>query len=291
MSVKVIIDNTDISAVYGLELGEGSIASLIQWAALKEPYINDWHEEDGVEPDLSNPVLDTRNCTLSFVGNATLAQVDAFMELWSGNAYHKLNVCAPVKTDFEYELRLVKCDSVTWMDDIVIIKMTFADDAPFTISVRPSSSLPYDARYHIPICPLSTFGVRVLDGAHRELLNAGDVKPNAMRSLDNEAGVVYDSTEVRFKPIEVRIPCLMRAANLSELYKNYYALLSELTAKGGTWLVATPLGKRYNCYYVSQHVRRAYFDNPIWVEFDITLCVYTKPVNISTYELDYIQQE
>ena len=291
MSVKVIIDNTDISAVYGLELGEGSIASLIQWAALKEPYINDWHEEDGVEPDLSNPVLDTRNCTLSFVGNATLAQVDDFVALWSGGAYHKLNIYTPIKTAFEYNLRLVKCNSVEWLDDFVIVKMTFADDAPFTISERPSSNLAPDARYRIPSGYLSTFGVRVLDGAHRELLNAGDVKPNAMQSLDNEAGVVYDGAEVRFKPIEVRIPCLMRADSLSELYNNYYALLSKLIAKGGIWLAAAPLGKRYYCYYVSQHVRRAYFDSPIWVEFDITLCVYTKPVNISTYDLEYIQQE
>ena len=118
MDSLVYIDGIDALATYGLRLGDSSLASLIQWAELKDVYANDWHEEDGIEPDLTNPVLDTRKCTLSFVGNATTAQVDEFVALWSNGAYHVLTTTV----GFSYRLRLVSNDSLKWEDGLCIAK-------------------------------------------------------------------------------------------------------------------------------------------------------------------------
>lgn len=289
MDSLVYIDGIDALATYGLRLGDGSLASLIQWAELKDVYANDWHEEDGIEPDLTNPVLDTRKCTLSFVGNATTAQVDEFIALWSNGAYHVLTT----NVGFRYRLRLVSNDSLKWENGLCIAKFTFADDFPldgYTYK-RPSSTIASDRNYIVDFTPLSTYGVSVLAGINSELLKFPETKENLMRSFDNVPGVTYDSTEVHFKAREVRIPCLMRAATLEEFKTNYNALLYNLTQPGIHTLIAATLGKRYTFHYVSQNVRRAYLTGKLWVEFDIVIKVIAPPSNTTSYDLEAIRQE
>lgn len=288
MDSLVYIDGIDALATYGLRLGDGSLASLIQWAELKDVYANDWHEEDGIEPDLTNPVLDTRKCTLSFVGNATTAQVDEFVALWSNGAYHTLSTAV----GFSYRLRLVLNDSLKWENGLCIAKFTFADDFPldgYTFK-RPSSLIAYDSNYIVDNTPLTTYGVNVLAGINSELLKIPEVKENLVRSFENVPGVAYDSTEVHFKAREIRIPCLMRAATLEKFKTNYNALLYNLTQPGIHTLMATTLGKRYTFHYVSQNVRRAYLTGKLWVEFDIVIKVIAPPSNITAYDLANIQE-
>lgn len=288
MDSLVNIDGIDALATYGLRLGENSLASLIQWAELKDVYTNDWHEEDGVEPDLTNPVLDTRKCTLSFVGNTTTAQADEFVALWSNGAYHTLTT----NVGFSYRLRLVSNDSLKWEGGLCIAKLTFADDFPldgYTFK-RPSSLITYDSNYIVDNTPLTAYGVNVLAGINSGLLKIPEVKENLVQSFDNAPGVTYDNAEVRFKAREVRIPCLMRAATLEEFKTNYNALLYNLTQPGIHTLIAATLGKRYTFHYVSQNVHRAYLTGKLWVEFDIVIKVIAPPSNITAYDLANIQE-
>lgn len=288
MDSLVNIDGIDALATYGLRLGDNSLTSLIQWAELKDVYTNDWHEEDGVEPDLTNPVLDTRKCTLSFVGNTTTAQVDEFVALWSNGAYHTLTTTV----GFSYRLRLVSNDSLKWENGLCIVKLTFADDFPldgYTFK-RPSSLIAYDSNYIVDNIPLTAYGVNVLAGINSELLKIPEVKENLVQSFDNVPGVTYDNAGVRFKAREVRIPCLMRAATLEEFKTNYNALLYNLTQPDIHTLIATTLGKRYTFHYVSQNVRRAYLTGKLWVEFDIVIKVIAPPSNITAYDLANIQE-
>ena len=289
MDSLVYIDGIGALANYGLRLGDGSLASLIQWAELKDVYANDWHEEDGIEPDLSSPVLDTRKCTLSFVGNATTAQVDEFVALWSSGAYHVLTTTV----GFSYRLRLVSNDSLKWEDGLCIVKLTFADDFPLDgyTFIRPSSSIATDWDYIFDSNSLTAYGVNVLAGINSELLKIPEVKENLVQSFDNVPGVTYDSFEVHFKAREVRIPCLMRAATVEEFKTNYNALLYTLTQPGKHTFMATTLGKRYTFHYVSQNVRRAYLTGKLWVEFDIVIKVIAPPSNTTSYDLEAIQQE
>lgn len=289
MESLVHIDNINISATYGLRLGDGSLASLLEWPSLKEVYYNDWHEEDGLEPDLSAPVLDTRECTLSFVGNATLTQVDEFVLLLRDGAYHTFWS----NKVFTYTLRLVRVDSVKWYDNLCVVRMTFADDTPladFTPS-RPSSTISADRKYRIDNTPLTTYNVNVLEGINAELLRLGEVKENLVVSTSSTPGISYDSEGVIFKAREVRIPCLMTAPNVTTLRTNYYQLLHDITTPGEHIFMATPLGMKYLFHYVSSNMHKAYLDNKLWLQFDIVVNIYAAPSIISTYELDDIQQE
>ena len=288
MDSLVHIDGKDALATYGLRLGDGSLASLIQWAELKDVYANDWHEEDGIEADLTNPVLDTRKCTLSFVGNATTAQVDEFIALWSNGAYHVLTT----NVGFRYRLRLVSNDSLKWENGLCIAKLTFADDFPldgYTYK-SPSSTIASDRNYIVDFVSLTTYGVSVLAGINSELLKFPEVKENLVRSFENVPGVTYDNAEVHFKAREIRIPCLMRAASLNEFKTNYNALLYNLTQPGEHTFIATAFLKRYTFHYVSQDVRRAYLTGKLWVEFDIVIKVIAPPSNTTAYDLANIQE-
>lgn len=289
MDSLVYIDDIDILATYGLRFGDGSLASLIQWAELKDVYANDWHEEDGVEPDLSNPVLDTRECTLTFVGNASTMQLDEFVALWRDGAYHTL----ATTVGFSYKLRYVACESVEWVDGLCIAELTFADDFPldgYTFK-RPSSVIAPDRNYSVDYNMLTAYGVNVLAGVNQELLKLSDAKDNFVQSFNADAGVIYDDAEVRFKAREVRIPCLMRASSVDEFRTNYLALLYNLTQPGTHTFIAGALGKAYTFHYVKQEVRRAYLTGKIWAEFDIVINVISPSSNITAYDLDSIQQE
>lgn len=287
MVSELYIDNRSILATYGLRLGENSAASFIEWPSLKKVYYNDWHEEDGIEPDLSNPVLDTHYCNLLFVGTTSADSVDAFIAALSDGAYHTFSLRSRI---FEQTLRLVKCVSVNRVDNLWFIELRFSKDYPEELLLRnPFEPLSPDNRYVIDGVMVSNWGVRILEGVNNELLRIGDVKENLLQSLDGDNGVKYDSVGVYFRERNVRIPCLIRASTIPKLCDNYCGLLSKVILPGAHTLIATDLGCRYSFYYKSCKVRRAFLDAKPWIELDITITVFKNPTNITTNELDDIQ--
>ena len=65
------MDGVDVYATYGAFVVQDGYKGLVQWPALKEPDSNDWAEEDGIEVDLSAPVLDAKEVRLemAFLGD------------------------------------------------------------------------------------------------------------------------------------------------------------------------------------------------------------------------------
>lgn len=287
MDSELYIDDRSVLEAYGLRLGNGSIASFIEWAPLKEVYYNDWHEEDGIEPDLSSPVLNRHHCTLRFVGTTSDDNVNAFIAMLSDYAHHSFSMRNSV---FKQTLRLEKCVSVDYIDDLWKIEMRFAKDYPEELLSRnPLEIMSPDDRYVIDGVLMSNLGAIVLEGVNNELLRIGDVKENLLQSFDGVNGAKYDPVRVRFRERNVRIPCLIRASTIIKLRDNYCGLLTRLIQPGAHTFIATDLGCQYSFYYKSCKVRRAFLDTKPWIELDITITVFKKPTNTTAYELDDIQ--
>jgi len=66
---KTQMDSQDLYDTYGLSIVESSYKSLISYPPMKAVVFNDWPEENGIEVDLTSPVLDTKNVTLTFLSN------------------------------------------------------------------------------------------------------------------------------------------------------------------------------------------------------------------------------
>ena len=60
------IDGEDMYLRFGAVFISGGYDDILTFPALKDPDKNDWPEEDGVEVDLSDPKLSSKEITLDF---------------------------------------------------------------------------------------------------------------------------------------------------------------------------------------------------------------------------------
>ena len=63
---RLFIDGNDAYLQYGVYVTSGGFNELVAFPPLKSVDSNDWQEEDGVEADLSAPVLNTREIQVKF---------------------------------------------------------------------------------------------------------------------------------------------------------------------------------------------------------------------------------
>lgn len=276
MNGQLYIDGKDVYANFGLYVVEQGLNGLIQWAALKAVAYNDWHEEDGIEPDLSSPTLDSKEFTISLVGATSRSRAMAFIEAFGGNAYHALNAASIGRN---YNVRLVSAEPVREEAGIYFVDITLADDFPLQgyVPQAPRSSIERVRDYLIDDAPFTDYGVRILEGSLAEITRCADVKPNLERDIASQGGRIYHNGKVRYSAYEATLSCLMRASSLNELWRNYDALLYRLTAPGTHHITVEAMGKRYPCHYVDSEVVRFYPTDKIWLEFEITINVISTP--------------
>ena len=88
MKNNLYIDGTDAFTRFGVFIAEGGHNEVVAFPALKAPEVsNDWAEYDGIEVDLSDPKLDTKELEIKF--NAVgMYQTGDFISLLSDGAYH-----------------------------------------------------------------------------------------------------------------------------------------------------------------------------------------------------------
>ena len=73
---NLYIDDQPARSRFGVWVTRGGYSGLIAFPALKEPEANDWPEEDGVEVDLSDPKLEEKEITVSFLSDTCSAASD-----------------------------------------------------------------------------------------------------------------------------------------------------------------------------------------------------------------------
>lgn len=276
MQGRLTIDGIDVYTQYGLYVPEQGYNELIQWASLKSVAVTDWHEENGVEPDLDAPVLASRMCTLWLNGATTPAKIDALVALLSDGAYHIVHA---LEIERRYRLRLVSSAPPTIVNGLYVLELTFADDFPLSgyVYSAPSSSIGECDDMTIDGKLFTDYGVRILEGSRAEVTRIRDIKGNLTRDIATQNGVLYDAAVVRKREYDATIHCLMRAATLAELWNNYDALLYDLTRPQERYIGVKAEAKRYPCYYKSSSVERFYPTHKIWLEFDITINIFKDP--------------
>jgi hypothetical protein len=280
MTGRLYIDGKDVYKQFGVYVsGDDGWNDLIAMPPLKSVDSNDWQEEDGIEPDLSSPVLDTREVSIKFAVAGIYSRYFDFIALLSDGAKHTFN-CAYIGRT--YELRLVSAGNLDYAKILGFVTLKFADDSPlpnYTYTPPVSSIAPLDD-YAIDGANFTDYGVRVLQGTLSEVIKNSDVKINLLRNIQTKSGAIYDSKVVVYKSKDVKIYCLMRAGTLEELWRNYDALLYDLTRPGERTLWVNELEQEFPCYYKSCAVSEFYPDGKIWLKFTITL-TFTSDFRIS----------
>lgn len=71
---RLYIDGDDAYKQYGVYVVKGGWNDLVAFPPLKTVPSNDWQEEDGIEADLSNPVLNTKEVQLKVAFSGTYSR-------------------------------------------------------------------------------------------------------------------------------------------------------------------------------------------------------------------------
>lgn len=271
MSGRFYIDGKDAFTEYGIYVQEGGYNELVAYPPLKAVTSNDWQEEDGIEPDLSEPTLNTKEFSLKIVLSGKDYRWGGFIELLSDKAYHTFDFREIGRS---YSLRLVSNPNTDLATLLGFITIKLADDFPLSEYAykEPESSLYGSDNYELDGKPFSDYGVIVLDGTFDEIEKSPDVKTCLLRNIKKLNGALYDGEKVTYKAKDVKINCLMKAASLTELWRNYDALLYNLVQPEQRMLYSDETCYEYPCHYKSCSVSEFYGSDKIWLKFTITLC-------------------
>jgi hypothetical protein len=267
MTGDLFINDTDAYTTYGVYVADGGYSGVVQYPSLKSsfPY-NDWPDEDGIEVDLSSPQLDTKTFKIDFHSASGAA---LFIEEIQSEPYHEFNF---ERLGIIRTLRLTSEQSLRSVRNAESFSLEFADDFPLKdySYVAPVPTITQTG-YEIDETSLSAYGVFVSEGTDDELKIIPPVKPNLSVNESIINGMIYDNSTVVFKQRDVKVKCHMRATTTT-FWRNYNALLYDLTRPGTRLFSVDKLSKTFPCYYKSASVTSFHLvRGEVWCDFTITL--------------------
>lgn len=282
-SERLYIGGEDVWGVCYACVAFGGFNELIAFPPLKTPPANDWYEELGFDPDLSDPVLDTREVTLRF--SATDEEDYAYT---LGKLYSVVDVRAP-SIGRSWSLRFI---APTDSAHSSTFGLKFAEDTPMRgYTYQPPAAekerewiLSTSQRddFVITESPKRSFvdyGARVLGDVVDEMERRNEVKTGLLRKFSTKPGAFYDKAALFCeKGGDRQVQLLMRADTLAELWRNYDALLFDLIRPGARRYKEAPF------YYSSCRIDHFIPDEPRpWLQFTLTLTFF-EGSSFSSYE-------
>lgn len=270
MTGRLYIDGHDAYKQWGVYVVSGGWNELISFPPLKNVDYNDWQEEDGIEADLSDPKLNTKEVSLNIAYGGLYSRFIEFITLLSDRAYHEFN-CAFIGR--RYTLRMTQMPNLDYAKTLGFATIKLSNDFPLKDYryKAPSSRIMRSEDYLIDGLPFTDYGCRILQGSLSEVMKTAAVKQNLLRNIATQPGAIYDGAVVTFKSKDVKLNCLMRADTLDELWQNYDALLYDLIRPDERMLKVSELEQTFPCFYKSASVSEFYPNGKIWLQFTLTL--------------------
>lgn len=269
MTGKTFIGGTDIYTAFGAFVTDGGYEDLVQFPPLKAVEYNDWFEDDGIEADLSKPVLDTRNVSVPFA--FVEKSPDALVNALADSAYHLFQF---VEAGRALRLRLVSVGNPTVCNGLRLVTMTFADDFPLDDYeyVSPVPGTWPDDGYTLDGKSLRDYGIRMLEGTQAQMERIPAVKTALLRDVSIVPGVIYDSeAKLTFKSRDLSLYCLMRSPDLATFWRNHDALLYDLVKPEER--ILSGAGKTFRCYYKDMKINEFMPLNGVWMKFTLNLTI------------------
>lgn len=286
---RLFIDGKDAFSEYGVFVEQYGYKGLIQMPQFKDIVTTEWDEYDGEEPDLENPILDTKTFGIMFCITDTVGAGDLY-ELISDKAYHVFQF---VELERSYKLRLVSNPAYSSFVKLGTFTLNFADDFPpvvitdetdtdsldeynLILNQSPFSKAPAGFKqkgYTLDDVDFSLFGVYLIEGTLDNLNKAPEVRSNLKIDTKNKAGITYDDENVNYRAKDAALNLFIHADGIADFWKRWNALFTALLQPGQRNIYIDDTLEDYECYYKSNAVRR--FDilqnGKVWCEFTVTM--------------------
>lgn len=279
MTGRLYIDGSDAWSSWRVLVADGGYEGIAAMPPLKSYESNDWHEEDGIEADLSAPVLDRKEASVQFLTLGGMADYYSFIDALEDGVYHEVNFAELGRT---YKLRVVSYSNLTLCGKVWRFSVKFCDDFPLSDYeyAAPSGGIAYASGQGCRLDgkSLSQYGVTLLRDTTAGVALPASIKANLSRSVAEEAGLEYDGEgAVTRKQKEIRLSCLMRNSTLSGLWGCWDALLYDLTQAGARTLSIPGAGQVVECAYKSCEVSEV-LPRAAWIKFTLRLTVVSYAV-------------
>ncbi len=281
---RFILDGVDAYNNYGLYVKDEGLSTLIQMPSFKTVETYDWHEENGVEADLSAPVLNSRQITIAFYITDRDWAEDLIADLSDGS-YHEFYFPLLRRT---YTLRLASNGTFSNIRGASAsqVSLTFVEDTPALPSMPDGMPLPYGSSgvnqngYEIDSADLSQFGAWVVAGTDETIYKASSVKGNLSVASQYSAGAKYDPKNVRFKTRDMTLHLHIKTSTIEEFWDKWDALFATLMQPDEREFYFNGNGNYYRCYYKSNSVSKFLLrDDMVWCDFTVALtCLDYQPI-------------
>ena len=241
------IDGISTWEKFGVRVTKGGYSDLLAFPALVEPDKNDWPEEDGIEVDLSDPKIQPKEITISFLASNPSIDVSDFIVFISKPGYHTLRV--PV-LNREWRLRLLSETLHKVYHNACEFSLKFVEDMP----VRPAVTLPdpglsvYDSGYKLDNVSFANYGIMV-DVAKDDLMKSPQVKKALNRKISTVDGQIYDADHLVFSSKDVSFKCHFKAATIEKFWQCYDAFFGDLIQPEERELYVGYEERSFPCYY------------------------------------------
>lgn len=264
------IDNTNLLQRFGAFVTKGGWNEALEWPQFKAIRTNDWHEEDGIEADLTAPQVAARQFVIGMAVNDRQKYKDLLQFLsekvsrdWSDPSLPR-----------EFRLRWEGFSDLKYTDGLYLFNLKVAEDLPIIAERQPQPPQGMTQQaWQIDGSSFSAYGAKMLQGAEQSLWSNPSAKTNLSVSVSNVRGATYDNEgRVSVAHREVTLPLLWTDSDKQRLWNNYEALLYTLTQAGEHKLVSPTHSRALPCYYKSLKVEQ-FFNDPerIWLQVALTL--------------------
>ncbi len=271
---RIIINGLDAFTNYGLVFQNDGLKSLLQMPQFKKVEVYDWHEEDGLEADLSAPLLDGRQFTLNFGISHPDAESEAQVLLsdLASQVYHTLHIPWLGRT---YTVRYVSNGSFAQNARFDTLSLTFAEDAVTIPTVAvPTQETGISMGYFIDDADFALYGCTVVKGTRDSFLKFAATKEALKRSVSTLSGIIYDSGDtVRLKSRDITVKLHIRTPDVPTFWARWYALWNAVLAPEARTIEGD--GMTFQCYYKSNAVQKFMptIEGGVWCDFSITFAV------------------
>ncbi len=275
MATRLHIDGVDVLATYGAY--PVGCEGLVAWPELKAVQIFDWPDEDGVEANLSSPILASRQFSMPCVVRD--GRISEFLDFIYTSHTHTYEV---PELSYKRVLRLIDCTNFEIHGPLGFATLVLSDDTPLSDYVyqAPASTINLASQYGWLMfdgVDASEYGCVALDGLLQEMKAAvyGQVKEALLIDVCNRDGVEYDiDAPVKKSARTINIPLYMRCADMGEFWRNSNAFLYDLSRVGTHTILYQ--GTSICGYYGSMSVKDfGKAPDKVWLEFDITFNITT----------------
>lgn len=273
MDNTLYIDGREIFQTYGMRMLEGSLASVVCHPPVKASSVHtyDWQEYDGLDADLSAIRLDAREVALRLSTDGDFARYTAFINDLSAQTYHSLRFDA---LDAQFQMRLVKFSSFDYYRSLGFISVTMSDDLPLQnyTGEQPTKGFQDNTGYTFDDLKFSDYGVLVIGGTMSEVARFGDVKQPLVRNVSTMKGQSADDTRLRYKANEVSLHCILKASDSVQFWRNWNALLHDISVAGANTLYVEEVNAKANFFYKGCEVSEFVADRQgVWMQFKLKI--------------------